>query len=156
MFRILFLHSSTSLGCFRPGTFWLNKWLGDIQRASFISDLHNKFEIITWSTPLLSYHPSDSDSWNSTQHPTWPQALSEEFTPAVNDWWMGLRCLYRWYMIYTDIEEHARICLVRNYSLWSGAMTEFYVRGITGWCWVESFQTQRGNLGDARWKLYGK
>ena len=35
----------------------------------------------------LHHHPSDSDAgWNSTQHPTWPEALSEEFTPAVNDW----------------------------------------------------------------------
>ena len=29
---------------------------------------------------------------SATQHPTWPQALSEEFTPAFNDWWMGLKC----------------------------------------------------------------
>ena len=30
-------------------------------------------------------HPSDSDAgWNSTQHPTWLQALSEEIGPAVN------------------------------------------------------------------------
>ena len=31
------------------------------------------------------HHPKDSDAeWNSNQHPTWPQALSEEFDPAVN------------------------------------------------------------------------
>ena len=85
-------------------------------------------------------HPTDSDAgWNSIQHPTWPQALSEEFTPAINDWWMGLVCfdMYRHWGTYTHMFD-------TNHSLWNGPMTEFYVRGMRGWRWVESFQTQRG------------
>ena len=92
---------------------------------------------------LLDYSDSDA-GWNSTQHPTWPQALGEEFTPDVKDLWMGLRCLCIYIHIHIDIEEHTWICWMRNHSLGSGRMTEFYVHGITGWCWVESFQTQRG------------
>ena len=55
----------------------------------------------------------------------------------IGEWGWGV-------LIYIDTEEHTRICLVRNHSLWSGRMTGIYVREITGWYWVESFQTQRG------------
>ena len=46
-------------------------------------------------------------------------------------------------LICMDIEEYTRICLFRNHSLSSGRMTEFYVRGIAVWCWVESFPEHR-------------
>ena len=47
-------------------------------------------------------------------------------------------------LTHVAIGKHTRICLLRNHSLWIWRTAEFYVRGITGWCWVESFQTQRG------------
>ena len=48
MFGILFIPLSTSLGCFCPRTFFLNKGLDDIRRACFfISDLHTKLRIIS-------------------------------------------------------------------------------------------------------------
>ena len=82
-------------------------------------------------------HPSDSDArWNSTQHPTWPQALSEDFTPAVNDSRMGLRCFD---------------------SLRSGWTAEFDVRGnglMLGGKFPNTMGMLGGNLGDAGWKLY--
>ena len=60
----------------------------------------------------------------------------------IGEWSWGV-------LIYVDIEKYTRICLLRNHSLWSGRMTEFYVRGITGWCWVEVSKRK----GDAGWKF---
>ena len=43
--------------------------------------------VISNNNRELSHHPSDNDvGWNSTQHPTWPQGVSEEFNHAVNKW----------------------------------------------------------------------
>ena len=88
-------------------------------------------------------HPSVMHPASNMSCPAWPQVRSEEFTPAINDWLMGWGILK-----YIYIEVHTRICLLQNHSLWSGQTTEFYVHGITGWCWVESFQKQGpGDLG---------
>ena len=48
---------------------------------------------------MLQLHPSDNDAgWNSAQHSKWPRALSGEFDPSVNNWWIGLWCYgVSWY-----------------------------------------------------------
>ena len=109
---------------------------------------------------LLDYSDSDA-GWNSTQHPTWPQALGEEFTPDVKDLWMGLRCLYIYIYIYTytyrywgtymnmlDAEPQPWkwtndwvLCAWNNGMMLGGKFPN--TKGMLG-----------GNLGDAGWKLY--
>ena len=51
-------------------------------------------------------------------------------------------------MLYIYIEEHTRICLLRNHSLWGGRMTEFCVRAIMNAGW--KFSKHKGGAG---WKL---
>ena len=101
-------------------------------------------------------HHSDSDAgWNSTQHPTWPQALSEEFTLAVNGWWMALRCfdIYRHCGSYTHMFgtepsplkwPNGRVLCAWNNGLMLGGKFP-NTKGMLG-----------GNLGDAGSKLYGE
>ena len=101
-------------------------------------------------------HPWDSDAgWNSTQHPTWPQALSEEFTTAVTDWWMGQRCfdIYRHWGTYTHMFGakpqplkwmNDRVWCAGNNGLMLGGKFP-NTKGMPG-----------GNLGDAGWKPYGE
>ena len=60
----------------------------------------------------------------------WPRALREGLSPALQYWRTDLWCL-----VYGDTVRITCISMQRNYSLWSGVLT----RGITGWCWVESF-----------------
>ena len=51
MFGILFLHLSTSHGCFRPRSFFLNNGLDNTEWASLISDLHTKLRITSMGVP---------------------------------------------------------------------------------------------------------
>ena len=48
---LVFLHLSTTLGCFRPRTFFSNKRLDKTEWAAFISDLHTKLRIISRGVP---------------------------------------------------------------------------------------------------------
>ena len=66
---------------------------------------------------------------------TWLRARNEGLTLTVNDWWMGWDVL-----VYINAEKNIRISLLQNHRLWCGWITEFSMRGITGWCWMESFQ----------------
>ena len=95
-------------------------------------------------SPVLMYwryhslYPSDNDAgWNSTQHPRWPRALSEEFDPVIDNWWMGLWCFGACRYWGKFINK-----CVAEPQLWSGKMTELSMRGTTGWCWVEIISTQ--------------
>ena len=79
----------------------------------------------------LEVHPSDNAArWNSTQHPTWPRALSEEHDPAANNWYCGV-------LVSVDIEENLKKSMQRKHSFWSGRISEFSMRRRTVWCWVE-------------------
>ena len=98
------------------------------------------------------WHPSDSDAgWNSTQHPIWPQALSEEFTPAVNDWCMVLGSfdICRYWETYTNMFvaepqslkwTNDRVLCSWNNGLMLGG--SFQTHADAGWkfggCWMET------------------
>ena len=101
------------------------------------------------------HHPLDSDAeWNSTQHPTWPQALSEEFTPAVNDWWMGLMCfdIYRHWGTYTHVfGAEPQPLKWMNGRVWCAVNNELMLGGM----FPNTKGMLGGNLGDAGLKLYG-
>ena len=96
-------------------------------------------------------HPSDCDAgW----HPTWPQALGEEFTPAVSDWWMGLRCF--------DIDRHWETCThmfgaAPQPLKWTNdqVLCEWNNGLVLGGKFPNTEEMLGGNLGDAGWKLYG-
>ena len=80
----------------------------------------------------------------SIQHGLMLWARNLPLPLLIGEWGWGI-------LIDVDVEKHTWICLLRKHSLWSGRMTEFYVRGTAGWCWVESFQTQRGCWGETVW-----
>ena len=85
-------------------------------------------------------HPSDSDAgWNYTQHPTWPRALSDDFEPVVNNWWMGLWC----FGVSRCWGKSINMGVAEPQPLkWTKARGEFSMRRIMAWCWVETISTQ--------------
>ena len=122
------------------GTIGANEVL-DICRISFTEPPLEP--TISWLEAVVGFktlqtHPSDSDAgWNPTQHSTWPRALSEEFEPAVNNWWEGLRrsgvCKY--------CRKSINKCATEPQPLkWTNKWVS--VGGMTAWWWVEIISTQ--------------
>ena len=127
--RVLWLGKNKSISSSRSTpTELLFKSCISSERTSFLNIYRSN---LTPQTVMLGGIPP------SIQHGRKLWAKNSPLPFMIGEWFWGV-------LVYTDIEEYTRICLVRNHSLWSGPMTEFHVRGITGWCWMESFPTQRG------------
>ena len=68
-----------------------------ISKKSFCDRVVSHFQDKVGSTSVLSGKhmvlvTRHDAGWNSTQHPSWPRALSNQIDPHANNWWIGLWC----------------------------------------------------------------
>ena len=100
---------------------------------------------------LSHSYPSDSDAeYNSTQHPIWPRALSEESAHAVNDLWMRLTCfdVYECGGMYTNKfvtePEHLKWTDIQVFSAWKNGLMEILENAVWRLCGAVTIQKCTG------------
>ena len=132
--------SSASLafvrGIHRWPVIYLHNW--PVTRKMFPFDDVIMTKETTLKHQVYKVSPLDSDAGLiSTQHPTWPQALGEEFVPATNDWWMGL-----WTVSVCRYWGKCMNKCIGESQFWVGRITGFSKHRKTDWSWLEFISTQ--------------